>query len=531
MTILTTESAVAYEGQIGQADFPYNFRVDKEEDMNVILGSVLTTEWTMTGIGEDAGGIVTLNVPLEVAILVSLIREVDPTQEVDYQAFDAFPAETHEKALDKLTMLSQQIQQSVGAGTLRIPANELALGLNVTTPPVAARKDMVLAFDEFGNVTVVAGPGGVTATYVAVAGPGNPNGFVDSQEMLAVDNLTGGARLPLISVRTPNQGNALLQLAGGAIPQAVVDASAIVQNIIPQVLVDGGGTGIDIELLTASYAAGTETIGVNNPNLAGYLLQLDEFGQVPSESIRFAGLRNRGSFRGDDLCDKAGDDPGDCTAPDYRNPSQRFLSLDPVGVPDPVPSAMFTGGDFFAISMLEGEIAGSMNLFLNIGDAAMALIPVEANDGVTYIREVLDPDDGVTILVHEGWYHQPDRFNLTTANLVALVPLPHFITGDNVQTGMQHADTQLEANRVAAAAAQTTANAAQGDIDAHLAEVDNPHSVTAAQAGAEAANANIQTHVTNTAGNPHNTTAAHVGAPAGSWTWDSGSGTLAITVT
>lgn len=41
---------------------------------------------------------------------------------------------------------------------------------------------------------------------------------------------------------------------------------------------------------------------------------------------------------------------------------------------------------------------------------------------------------------------------------------------------------------------------------------DNPHSVTAAQAGAEPVNANIQTHVTDVTGNPHVVTASQVGA-------------------
>jgi len=47
---------------------------------------------------------------------------------------------------------------------------------------------------------------------------------------------------------------------------------------------------------------------------------------------------------------------------------------------------------------------------------------------------------------------------------------------------------------------------------AHISSVANPHGVTAAQAGAEPANANIQSHITDIA-NPHSVTAMQVGSP------------------
>ena len=46
--------------------------------------------------------------------------------------------------------------------------------------------------------------------------------------------------------------------------------------------------------------------------------------------------------------------------------------------------------------------------------------------------------------------------------------------------------------------------------DSHIGSTSNPHSTTAAQVGAEPANANIQTHISSTS-NPHSTTASQVG--------------------
>jgi hypothetical protein len=61
-------------------------------------------------------------------------------------------------------------------------------------------------------------------------------------------------------------------------------------------------------------------------------------------------------------------------------------------------------------------------------------------------------------------------------------------------------------------AAQTGAEPANANIQAHIADVlTNPHAVTAAQAGAEPANPNIQAHIIDLA-NPHAVTAAQAGA-------------------
>ena len=514
MTIQVEEVAIQYLGDGSSVTFGYSFTATEEEWVLVYIAGIFKTVNIDYTLNLDLKEITFIDPPGD-SLVVSILRDVPADQAIDYVPYDSFPAETHEFALDKLTMLIQQ-SLAVNGNSIRVPNNETGLS-NLVTPPIEFRRNMVLAFDESGNVTVVAGPGGVTATFVGTSA--GANGYTDSRAMLTVDNITGGARLPLIAVQPPNQGNALIQLAGGAIPQAVVDASAIVQNIIPQLLVDGGGVGVDIELLTATNVNGVETIGVSNPNQASYLLQLDEFGQIPAELLAFQGLRNLGSYRGDNLCPKVGDDGPDCTNPDYRNPSQRFTT------------AIFETGDQFAVVIAAGEEASDnkINLYYDDGAGNYVLgdVAVQANDGIQYLDVSATLPDLPT-----GWYHLPDRFNQTTADLVSMTPLPNYLVGPSVQHGMQQADTQLLANQIATSAAQSTADAAEpgnANIQAHIVDNTNPHSVTAAQAGAEAANSNIQAHIADVTTNPHDTTAGQVGAPAGSWTWDGT--TLAITVT
>ena len=77
--------------------------------------------WTIDGLGNALGGNVTLDTPLAADTSVTLLREIAETQETDYQPFDAFPAESHEAALDKLTMITQQLTEQINRRFLPPP--------------------------------------------------------------------------------------------------------------------------------------------------------------------------------------------------------------------------------------------------------------------------------------------------------------------------------------------------------------------------------------------------------------------------
>lgn len=64
--------------------------------------------WSGSGAGNPAGGTVTMGIAPANGETLAILRDVPMTQAADYVAHDAFPAETHETALDKLTMLDTQ---------------------------------------------------------------------------------------------------------------------------------------------------------------------------------------------------------------------------------------------------------------------------------------------------------------------------------------------------------------------------------------------------------------------------------------
>ncbi len=61
----------------------------------------------------SAGADITLNIPLPAGKNLAIVRECPITQLVDFPEFGKFPASANEKALDKLTMICQQLREEL----------------------------------------------------------------------------------------------------------------------------------------------------------------------------------------------------------------------------------------------------------------------------------------------------------------------------------------------------------------------------------------------------------------------------------
>lgn len=116
MTVSTEVDHNDYTGNGVTTAFPYTFRIFKKSDLTVsvldLTGSITTltldTDYTVTGAGSYNFGNVNLTSPLPSGWQISITRELPVTQETDFRNQGKFFAETHEDALDKLTMLIQR---------------------------------------------------------------------------------------------------------------------------------------------------------------------------------------------------------------------------------------------------------------------------------------------------------------------------------------------------------------------------------------------------------------------------------------
>lgn len=125
MTIQTTDNTISHSASGSQQNFTYNFLVPKATDMVVYENGIATVEaYTVNGVGNPAGGSIDFTTYIPVALTrVTLTRLVPPTQLVNYEPYDPFPAETHEGALDKLTMITQQLQEELDRAFKFLPGS------------------------------------------------------------------------------------------------------------------------------------------------------------------------------------------------------------------------------------------------------------------------------------------------------------------------------------------------------------------------------------------------------------------------
>tara|TARA_R100000306_G_C4362013_1_gene135742 strand:- start:347 stop:1027 length:681 start_codon:yes stop_codon:yes gene_type:complete len=124
MTVSVSDNRIEYKGGNGfQKAFPVPFPVLDETHLSVWLTDrtsfadvlqVLNSNYTVDITpGDNQTSVVTFAVAPTVSNFVTIARVVPITQLTDYVANDPFPAETHEDAIDKLTMICQQLNDQL----------------------------------------------------------------------------------------------------------------------------------------------------------------------------------------------------------------------------------------------------------------------------------------------------------------------------------------------------------------------------------------------------------------------------------
>lgn len=115
MTVQTNTNSIVYVGNGSTANFDYDFLILDASHLKVYFGDVLQTSgYVVSGVLSQTGGTVAFAPAPGAGVKITLTRSVPFLQLTDYQAYDAFPAESHERALDLLTMMTQQLKGELG---------------------------------------------------------------------------------------------------------------------------------------------------------------------------------------------------------------------------------------------------------------------------------------------------------------------------------------------------------------------------------------------------------------------------------
>jgi hypothetical protein len=161
MTVSSTTTKNSYSGNGSTTVFAYGFKVFDEDDLTVILRTdatgtetvqSITTNYTVSGVGNASGGNVTFVTAPASGITVVIRRASPLTQTTDYTPNDPFPAASHEDALDNLTFIAQQQQEELDRAiklsrTNTMTSTEFTVG-------ATDRANKVLAFDSSGEISV-----------------------------------------------------------------------------------------------------------------------------------------------------------------------------------------------------------------------------------------------------------------------------------------------------------------------------------------------------------------------------------------
>ena len=156
MTVQNSDGRDQYVATAGQTVFPYTFEIVSKDDITVVQNDTILAEGTnysLTGVGSDTGGNITLAVGATAGDIITTYRSMALERTTDYQNSGDFLAAEVNDDFDRLWLALQQGQE-VGSRAIVKPVVD-AESINMVLPEAASRFNTFLGFDATGAVTVV----------------------------------------------------------------------------------------------------------------------------------------------------------------------------------------------------------------------------------------------------------------------------------------------------------------------------------------------------------------------------------------
>lgn len=458
MTIQTQDNKVVYTGNGVAVNFAFNFICFDSNTVFVYINAANEPEqggYSVTlNTDQDInpGGFVTFDSAPDLDASITIIRIVPLTQEIDYTSYDDFPADTHERGLDNSVLITQQLQEEIDRAyktpidsppgeDFVLPSWDPGAGIawseterNVLVNSPYKFEDYQREADRAETAADRANQSALAANLSAAESAESAAASLASEQAAAISegNAAASAAAALASEQAAaaSEGNAASSESAAAASAAAAATSESNAASSEAVAVASANAAADSE----SNAAQSEANALVSEDLSRRYANEDE--GIPVEGQLFSakhysiqalraqgGINLRGPYRGDNDCPKPGDDPGDCTEPDYRNPSQRF------------PDQTWVNGDAFIIST-EGilDLQNELNPFTQ----ELIEINVIVGDYIVYLTEIQD-------IIVEGWY-KLDGIGSggTSAGLVTFDDTNTFVKGNTVQNFNVALDLRVE---------------------------------------------------------------------------------------
>lgn len=143
---------VQFTAAAAQAAFDFDFPIFQDADIKVYVDNVLkvlTTHYTVTGEGDDTGGVVTFVTPLAGGEIVTIYRETVIERVTDFQQNGPFFASAVNDEFDKGTVIMQELRSDLNR-SLRIPKTAEVDSEDMLLD-VASYANKYLSFDSDGR--------------------------------------------------------------------------------------------------------------------------------------------------------------------------------------------------------------------------------------------------------------------------------------------------------------------------------------------------------------------------------------------
>ena len=162
MTVPTVRPPQTYDGNDSTTVFDYDFELEKEVDLTVKLlvvatdvetTLILNTDYSISGVGEAAGGSITYPItgdPLATGESITLQSDPDPTQDTNLRNQGGFYPENVEDMIDRAFRCTQNLTDLVNR-SMRLPVTDDS-GASAQLPTPVASKLIAWASDALSLV-------------------------------------------------------------------------------------------------------------------------------------------------------------------------------------------------------------------------------------------------------------------------------------------------------------------------------------------------------------------------------------------
>lgn len=269
MTVASTTARLDYAGDGSSKGFPVGFYFLENSHLAVYLRDAngaetlkqLSNDYTVNGAGEPSGGTVTFITAPPAGTSVVIMRNVPLTQDVDYPRNDPFPAATHERAIDKLTMIVQQLSLTL-ARTLRIAPTDTDGSINAI-PSSTARANRTLVFDADGNITVSADD------YTDNAAAAAASALAAEASAISASDAVGDATDAVAAANAQALAAQASAVAAAASAQSAIYSifAGVRLNANNELIIDyGTGNFTDANYADSNFVPGNTTFAINSNN-------------------------------------------------------------------------------------------------------------------------------------------------------------------------------------------------------------------------------------------------------------------------